>query len=350
MMQYLPFSFEITPMQKLFLINFEKDPDKIYMALEPQWFNDPASGRGLRVIAWRNDGYVDVYQQPELPKDDDFSVTAKGLADLIIEPMPGAYFHVSEKGIDVSFAFTDKTGREIDVKIVEKNPRPTRPFTLLAPVGSSSENPTTLPVYLMNSFYFVRRFMTEVRISINGRLHKPDTFPIPLNRSRIYFMRYSNDTFLVDWCPAYSGPLKPYSSDDPEGMSIINGESGGTIKSVGTEYGEHSISVSFIPPFPEITGLQDKISIEGQFKIKANREAAGTISGSYNVSREGDEIEIRMHPSGGWEPRPDTLFLKFLFKAVSIFRNWPKTYHWTANIKLRPGDAPFMESRWTRVK
>jgi len=39
-MQYLPFSFEITPMQKLFLINFEKDPDEIYMALEPQWFDN----------------------------------------------------------------------------------------------------------------------------------------------------------------------------------------------------------------------------------------------------------------------------------------------------------------------
>ncbi len=80
--------------------------------------------------------------------------------------------------------FDDPTsGREIDVKIVEKNPRPIRPFTLLAPVGSSSENPTSLPVYLMNSFDFVRRSMTEVRISIDGRQHKPDTFPFPVNGS-----------------------------------------------------------------------------------------------------------------------------------------------------------------------
>jgi len=348
-MTFSPFSIKIVPMQKLFLINFEKDPDELYHSLEPQWFDDPDYGRGLRVIAWRKDGYIDVYQQPDLPKDEDYGVAAKGLGDLIVHPMAGSYFHVSEKGVDVNFAFTDKTGREIDVKIAEKNPRPTKPFTLLAPVGSSSENPSFLPVYLMNSFDFVRRSMTEVRISINGRLHKPDTFPVPLNGSMIYFMRYSNDTFLVNWCPSYRGSLKPYCSDNHEGLSIDFGESGDAICRVGAGRGQHSISVNFIPPFPEITGLEDKIALEGQFMIKANREAAGKITGTYHVSREGEDIRLSMHPNGGWESKPDTLFLKFLFRAVSIFRDWPKTYHWKANIKLRPGEAPFMESNWTRV-
>jgi hypothetical protein len=346
---FSPFSLDIVPMQKLFLINFEKDPDEIYHGLEPQLFDDPSFGSGLRIIAWRKDGYVDVYQQPNLPKDDEFNVAAKGLADLIINPMPGAYFRVSEKGVDVSFAFTDKTGREIDVKIVEKNPRPIRPFTLLAPVGSSSENPTSLPVYLMNSFDFVRRSLTEVRISINGRLHKPDTFPFPMNGSRVYFMRYSADTFLVDWCPAYTGTLKPYSTDNPEGISINFGEHGDAIYSVSAGRGQHSISVSFTPPFPEINSIADKTALEGQFIIKANREATGTISGTYHVSREGNEVRMKMHPSGGWEPKPDTLFLRFFYRAVSIFRDWSKTYHWAANIKLKPGEAPFIESRWTRV-
>ncbi len=76
---------------------------------------------------------------------------------------------------------------------------------------------------------------------------------------------------------------------------------------------------------------------------------AGRISGTYHVSREDEEIRLNMHPSGGRESKPDTLFLKFLFRAVSIFRDWPKTYHWTANIKLRPDEAPFMESSWIRA-
>jgi hypothetical protein len=348
-MIFSPFSLDIVPMQKLFLTNFEKDPDELYHALEPQWFDDPDYGRGLRVVAWRKDGYVDVYQQPDLPKDEDFSVAAKGLGDLIVRPMAGSYFTVSEKGVDACFAFTDKTGREIDVKITEKNPRPTKPFTLLAPVGSSSEKPVFFPFYLMNDFDFVRRSMTEVRVCINGKLHKPDTFPVPLNGSKIYFMRYSNDTFLVNWCPAYKGPLKPFSADNPEGIAIDADQISGTINSISAGRGQHSISVSFAPPFPEITGLQDRTTLQGQFVIKANKEEAGRIRGTYLVIRDGDDIQVKMHPMGGWESKPGTLFLKFLFRAVSIFRNWPKTYLWTAAIKLRPGEPPLMESGWSRV-
>jgi hypothetical protein len=106
---------------------------------------------------------------------------------------------------------------------------------------------------------------------------------------------------------------------------------------------------SFAPPFPEITRLEERTTLKGQFVIKADREEAGRISGTYLVVRQGDEARIKMHPGGGWESNPGTLFLKFLFRAVSIFRNWPKTYLWTAAIKLRPGELPFMESGWSRV-
>lgn len=349
-MAFSPFSFKIIPMQKLFLINFEKDPDKLYLGLEPQWFDDPDYGRGLRVVAWRNDGYIDVYQQPDLIKDEDFSLAAKGLGDLIICPMADAYFTISDKGIDVSFAFTDKTGREIEVKITEKNPRPTRPFSLLAPVGSSSEKPTFFPYYLMHSFDFVRRSMTDVKVSINGRFHKPDTFPVPLNGSKIYFMRYSNDTFLVNWCPAYQGPLKPLSADNTPGIAIDANQTSGEITKVSVERGKHSVVVSFNPPFPNVTRIVDKATLQGQFVMATESEAAGKIGGTYNVVREGEEVQVTMHPSGGWQPKPHTLFLKFLFSAVSIFRTWSKTYVWKAAIKLQPGEPPFMESTWERVE
>ena len=349
-MKYLPFSLKISSMQKLFLINFEKDPDEIYHGFEPQLFFNSSYGSGLRIIAWRKDGYVDVYQQPELPKDDDFNVAAKGLGELIIHSMPGARFNVSEKGVDVYFAFVDKRGRNVEVEIVERNARPNRPFTLLAPVGSSSENPTYFPLYLMNRFDFVRRSHTDVKISIDGRLHKPDTFPFPMNGSRVYFMRYSADTFLIDWCPAYNGPLKPYSPESPVDISANISESDAQIISVRAEREGQCVSVDFAPPFPDITGLEDHTALEGQFIIKANEEAAGKISGTYHVSREDEEIHIKMHPSGGWEPKPDTLFLKFFYKAVSMFRNWPKTYQWKAMIKLCPGTDPYMKSKWERIK
>ena len=40
---FSPFSLKISPIERLFLINFEKDPDEIYSGFEPQWFEDRKS-------------------------------------------------------------------------------------------------------------------------------------------------------------------------------------------------------------------------------------------------------------------------------------------------------------------
>ena len=137
---YSPFTPDISPTERLFLINFEKDPDEIYIGLEPQWFDDVSYGTGLRIIAWRKDGYVDVYQQPGVTVEEKIDVAAKGLADTIVSPMENARFIVTPRGVDAAFAFEDKTGRKVEVEVVEKSRKPTNPFALLAPVGSSSAN------------------------------------------------------------------------------------------------------------------------------------------------------------------------------------------------------------------
>jgi len=61
---HIPFRIDIDPMEKLLLINFEKDPDPLYVGFEPQVFDDDIHGKGHSVIAWRVDGRVDVYHQP----------------------------------------------------------------------------------------------------------------------------------------------------------------------------------------------------------------------------------------------------------------------------------------------
>jgi hypothetical protein len=45
-----PFCIDIDPMERLLLVNFEKDPDTIYIGFEPQVFDDPINGRGHLVI------------------------------------------------------------------------------------------------------------------------------------------------------------------------------------------------------------------------------------------------------------------------------------------------------------
>lgn len=352
---YSPFALKISPMERLFLINFEKDPDEIYIGFEPQWFNDVSYGTGLRIIAWRKDGFIDVYQQPGLTKENRIDVAAKGLADTIICPMTKARFNITKSGVDVAFAFEDKNGRKVEVEIVEKSKKATNPFSLLAPVGSSSANPSSLPIYLMFDFYFVRQKNTEVKISIDNKNHKADTFPFPLNGSRVYFMRYSADTFLVDWCPEQSQALEPlrmegnkiYGPNDTI-YDLLDQENSPSFARISSRCKGHNFVAEFKPAFPEITHIEDNASINGEFILGAE-ESAGVVRGTYEVRKSGEEVKINLKPSGGWEPCPSTLFLKFLFKVAKIFRQWPKTYLWTAKIKLSEGTEPIMESKWSRI-
>ena len=77
--------------------------------------------------------------------------------------------------------------------------------------------------------------------------------------------------------------------------------------------------------------------------------SAGVVRGTYHMRRSGDKVHATLHPGGGWQPNPDRLFLRLLFRVAGIFRQWPKTYQWTATITLCDGKAPFMESKWKRL-
>ncbi len=352
---YSPFTLKVMPMERLFLINFEKDPDAVYIGFEPQWFDDAAYGTGLRIIAWRKDGYVDVYQQPGLTLEDKLDVAAKGLAESFVRPLSNARFEVTASGIDVAFAFEDKTGRAVEVEVVERSKKATRPFPLLAPVGSSSTHPSSLPVYFMYDFYFVRRAHTAVTIRIAGRQHRPDPFVFPLGGARVYFMRYSADTFLVDWCPAQSKALEALQVEgaqatgpDQSRYELVEDAHGLGFARIHGQRKRHAFVAEFTPPFPEITRVQENASLQGAFVLGADA-SVGVIRGTYRVSRRGDEVEVILEPNGGWEPRPQTLFLRFLFTAAKVFRQWPKTYRWTAKIKVDEKAAPFMVSQWTRI-
>ncbi len=76
----IPFGLTYNPMKKLALINFEKNPDSVYLGLEPQYFDDEIYGKGYRVIAYRHDGYVDVYNDVSLNDVENESFTSSAKA------------------------------------------------------------------------------------------------------------------------------------------------------------------------------------------------------------------------------------------------------------------------------
>lgn len=353
---YSPFDIQVDPMERLLLINFEGDPDSLYVGLEPQVFNDSINGKGMLVIAWRVDGRVDVYHQPGLhPNPEKFDIAGKGLAHLIERPMKGAYFNVEARGVQAYFAFDDLAGRPIEVRIKEQNPKKRKPFGLLAPMGDAAAHPSAMPLVLLHDFYFVRRRHTEIEVRINGQARRLDKLPLPMDGQWMYFARYSPDPLIATLNPARNGPLTPLHTE-----SAGKGSSGEVhfelsrngpaleIVQLWRDHGPHRLTMRFDPPFPNIEQLQPDIRLQGSFRIQGH-VSTGSVSGSYAISSTAQGIEIALTPSGGWRPVAPKCSLKLIYSMAKIFKHWPKTYRWNATMR-REGTGWRMESAWQRER
>ena len=198
-----PFSIDIDPMERLMLVNFEKDPDTLYVGFEPQVFNDEINGTGHLVIGWRVDGKVDVYHQPGLTLNPEkYSIAGKGLAHMLEREMPEALFEITDSGIHAFYEFSDIHNRLVRFSIRENNPRKRNPFGLIAPMGHAAESPSALPLVILHDFYFVRKKHTEISISIGDRLHRHDILPIRMDGTKMTFLRYSPDLYVAGINPA----------------------------------------------------------------------------------------------------------------------------------------------------
>ena len=72
-------------------------------------------------------------------------------------------------GIDVDVRLSDLAGREIRVRIDDRDGRRRHPGTLLAPVGSTIEHPVSLPLFLMGGCDLVRKTGPAFDLRIGGR-------------------------------------------------------------------------------------------------------------------------------------------------------------------------------------
>jgi hypothetical protein len=353
---FSPFNLKYDVMARLLLINFESDPDTVYIGFEPQVFDNPVKGRGLLVIAWRLDGRIDVYHQPTLTLTrEDYDIVGKGLCDFVVRSFDGGHFEIGEQGVDMALDFEDKADRPVSLRIHERNSKRRKPFGLLAPFPSGTENPPALTLALLHDFYFVRRAHTDIAVVINGKHHQLDLLPAPIDRSQMYYVRYSPDPFIVLWNETREGPLSPLRTDgnratDADGVVYEISDNAGQpeISAMQTRSERHQVRFEFNPPFPNVVNLHDGAQTAGTFIIDLEK-AIGKITGSYHVQRSGDYVEITLHPTGGWRPRLTKLSVWVMFTAVKVFKGWPKTYQWSAKIDVSHRDAPAIQSRWQRL-
>jgi len=350
-----PFHLHIDPMERLLLLNFEGDPDRVYVGFEPQYFDDPVHGRGLLVIGWRVDGRVDVYHQPGLLLDPaTYDIAGEGLAHMVMRPMEGARFEINRRGAQLEVAFQDLEERPVELLVRESSPRPRRTFGLLAPMGAAATAPSALPLVFLNDFYFVRRAGGEVRVRVDGVERRPDRLPLPVDGSRMYFTRYAENPFIVTWNPPREGPLRPL-----ERMSHWDALGDGVTYDLEDNFGRSEIHqmrrswdgseafVEFEPAFPQVTALRDGAQVDGRFWLWSE-PWAGTVSGEYHVRREGSRVAIEISPVDGWDPPLEKLSLAFIYRANPVFRTWPASYRWEAELELEGEGGVTMTSRWVR--
>jgi hypothetical protein len=201
----------------------------------------------------------------------------------------------------------------------------------------------------------VLRSDTDLSVKIGDRFHEPDTFPLPLDFSRIQFARYSPDPLIAMLNPAFDGVLHPL--DEPVHNSVTSGETrheltlNGSvfeIQSISRVYKDREVKVSFSPAFPNVGALKAGAEASGIFEITGD-PTTGLIRGKYKVQNSDDLIRIELMPSGGWIPNEPKLTLRFLYRVVPMFKEWPSSYRWSANLKRNEDDEFIMKSSWERI-
>ncbi|WP_154859627.1 hypothetical protein [Cyclobacterium xiamenense] len=352
-----PFWIDIDPMEKLLLVNFENDPDTTYVAFEPQVFNDPTNGVGHLLIGWRTDKKVDVYHQRSLnPDPSKYTIAGAGLNQMIPVDMDHAFFDVNDRGVQAHYRFADVSGRTVEISIKERNAKKRKPFGLLAPMGDAASNPRSLPLVLLQDFYFVRKNHTALSVSINNRSHTLDRLPVPLDWQQMIFARYSPKPLIATLNPAYSGILEGFdaaigqkTAEKGNRFYAINWiDRHAHIKSIGIKNAIHPLTMSFSPSFPSLNSLPENTQLKGGFRISGHA-SVGSIAGDYLIRSEKETIGITLVPSKGWKPKTTKFSTWFLFTVVRVFKKWPSTYRWEAALQKRPDGSWHMQSKWIRT-
>ena len=330
MQSYLPFEIKYSPIQKIALISFEKCPDAIYRELQFQYVNGETYGTGYRVIAYRNDDYLDIYDDKALNfiRDEKFNVMGKGLNKHVQTEINNTLFSREDNKQTLAFEFTDVENRQIKVYIEEKSNKHTFPMNTLAPISMSAVRPNCLPVFFMYNFDFIRQNQTVIACDISGKEILLDKFPIPMFGQPRLYTRYSNDCELIEFANTDCNVLKEVELDEKnvyrdEHVEYVFEEEN-ALQSVIVHFAKNDVQIHFTP------SLDLNKDGSGEFTIQPSEEM-GYLKGIFEI-RTGKETRVVMEPKYGWISNPSNFFTKMILGKRSIFHKWSKQYKYESVI------------------
>jgi hypothetical protein len=336
-----PFDLQVWAVDRM--LNFEIIDDPIYEGLELQVFDDPAHGTGMIVLLKRRqDGRYDIYRQPGLTLDPELAQVGGELGAWAEADIDPARFDIHQDGVDVDVRLVDLAGRDIRVRIDDRDGRRRHRGTLLAPVGSAIERPVSLPLFVMGGCDLIRRGGRVFQVRIDD--HAITTGHLPgawLHRRRL--VKYTADPTVVVVNRAHDGPIGTAGTHALGGVEVAPGVPG--IASLRAGSGGHTANLGLEPALPDLTSLASGMRVRGVWRLGVDDDPA-VVGGTWTARRSGDRVDLVLDVTGGWRPTGLPLLMAAVTRVAPVFRNWPTTYRWTATVTL--GNEPALRSRWER--
>jgi hypothetical protein len=329
---YSPMNINITPMDKLMLVDIEDDP--YYKSIELQTFDD-SRGQGARVLLYPHKGPADVYYT-----NSDFEIRLSENADYTTDPDIEYHFEVTGSGLDAFLKMKDNKGRPVGFSVQETLRKEwSRGF--LAPIGGNDAVTFTyFPFFHMKNMNFVLRSGTEISVYIDGVQRKPKRLPIPVDWEFVYLSRYTDEPVMVSWNKAFSGELHPVKASGMPAekgavscFELVNNNGHHEIRKMTESDKKHKVFFDFSPPVPDLVCLKNDVDLNGRFCAGVDN-IGGILAGTYNIKRQEGLILMEIRPAKGWQPIPG--------------RKWVKTWIWKGAISVQPDSTVTMKSFWVR--
>jgi hypothetical protein len=323
------------------MLNFELADDPVYDGGELQWFDDEAHGRGmLAFLSRRADRRVDYYPQRGLRLDRSGYQIGGGTGAWTDTDFDDARFEVADDGVDAEVRFTDVDGRVIDVRVDDRDGRQRRRAGLLAPVGAGIDQPTSLLLVWMPGFDLVRVTGTPPVVRIDGRDTTTGRLPGAWLHRR-HLVKYAAPVVTVALNRTLHGSLR---ATVPAGRAELTGDPS-RCASITAERAGHRARVVLDPAMPDVTTLADGDAEEGRWHVGV--DGVRLTGGRWSVTRVRDRADIGLEVDERWQPERLPWLMRLVTTAVPVFRRWPTTYRWRAQVQLEPTLS--IASRWERT-
>lgn len=332
-----PFSLRVDELACM--LNLEISDHPVYDGGELQWFDDEVHGTGMLVfLSRRGSGRVDYYLQSGLRVDPAGYEIGAGIGSWTEIDLEAARLVVADEGVDAEVRFTDIDGRLVEVRVDDRDRRPRRPAGLLAPVSAGIVRPVSLLLVWMPRFDLVRATGVPPVVRIDGVDVSTGRLP-GMRLHRRHLIKYAAPVVTVELNHGHDDPL----FTNPVGHQVLLDQAG--VREVVAEHGDHRARLLLDPAVPHLAVLADGSTAAGRWHIEIDR--VRLTGGSWSVSRTDDDVALDLDVDERWRPGPLPWLMRLVTTVVPVFRRWPTTYRWHADVRL--GEQPALTGCWERT-